>query len=93
MLATLALPCATRAQQQLDPPKGPPDSNALLPGPIRPLSVPADFQVTPFGYYHPSCIKRLAEGESVVADGKVIRHIDGTEDTIPACEFPHFNSH
>ena len=33
-----------------------------LAGPNRPDSVPADYVVTPFGYFHPSCVHRLTQG-------------------------------
>ena len=29
-------------------------------GAKRPAAVPADYLITPFGYFHPSCFQRLA---------------------------------
>ena len=32
-------------------------------GAKRPATVPADYVLTPFGYFHPSCVNHLAEGD------------------------------
>src|SRR5215469_5147528 len=57
----------------------------------RPLGVPDNYVVTPFGYFHPSCVRHVAEGEVVLADGR-IQHADGSVDTIaPVCDYPHFS--
>jgi hypothetical protein len=58
----------------------------------RPASVPESFAITPFGYFHPSCVRSLAENELVLADGRV-QHANGTTDVqAPACGFPHFTA-
>jgi len=67
-------------------------SSAQDPGPTRPLGVPTDYVVTPFGYFHPSCARHVAEGETVLADGR-IRHADGTEETVaPVCDYPRYSA-
>jgi len=58
--------------------------------PSRPAGVPADYVITPFGYFHPSCVLRLAPGETVLADGRVLQHADGKVEDIPACKYPHY---
>ena len=61
-------------------------------GPNRPSVVPADFVVTPFGYFHPSCVRALASGETVLADGRVL-HANGAVDVVaPVCSYPHFTA-
>jgi hypothetical protein len=58
----------------------------------RPANVPANYVITPAGYFHPSCVRQLGRGESLLADGRVLQHADGTLENIPACEFPHYTS-
>jgi hypothetical protein len=59
-------------------------------GSNRPASVPSDYVITPFGYFHPSCVRQAMDGETVLADGR-IRFADGSEDTsAPVCDFPHY---
>jgi hypothetical protein len=63
-----------------------------LAGSDRPTTVPADYVVTPFGYFHPSCVRAVADGETVLADGR-LQHTDGTVDaTAPACGYPHYTA-
>jgi len=59
-------------------------------GPNRPAGVPEGYVITPFGYFHPSCVLRVAKGETLLADGRVLQHADGTLENIPACEYPHY---
>ena len=61
-------------------------------GPRRPAAVPADYVVTPFGYFHPSCVNHLAKGDEILQDAKVIQHEDGTSQPIPVCAYPHFRA-
>jgi hypothetical protein len=57
----------------------------------RPPNVPADYVVTPFGYFHPSCVETLAKGERLLKDGRVQR-ADGTIDATSAvCNYPHYS--
>jgi hypothetical protein len=61
-------------------------------GSNRPANVPSDYVITPFGYFHPSCVRIAKAGEIVLADGR-IRFADGTEETIAAvCSFPHYTA-
>jgi hypothetical protein len=56
----------------------------------RPANVPSDYVITPFGYFHPSCVREIKEGQTVLADGR-IRFADGTEETVaPFCNFPRY---
>jgi hypothetical protein len=56
----------------------------------RPAQVPEDFVITPFGYFHPSCVLEIEEGEKLLADGRV-KHVDGAVDANgPACSYPHY---
>lgn len=57
-------------------------------GPHRPASVPEDYVVTPFGYFHPSCVQRISDEELLLADGHLQR-ADGTV-TIQTCKFPRY---
>src|ERR1035441_2122355 len=47
-------------------------------GQNRPATVPEGYVITPFGYFHPSCVQSLAKGERLLADGRV-QHADGTD--------------
>src|SRR6202035_116559 len=56
-----------------------------------PPGVPQGYVITPFGYFHPSCVKEIEEGETLLADGRII-HKGGTVDiSAPICSFPHFS--
>lgn len=53
----------------------------------RPPDVPADYVITPFGWFHPSCVGAAASGDTVFTDGRV-RHADGTVDpAAPVCGY------
>jgi len=58
-------------------------------GPNRPAAVPADYVITPFGYFHPSCVLQLNKGESL-RDGGILRHADGSTEQVAPCEHPHY---
>ena len=62
-------------------------------GPNRPPQVPEDYVVTPFGYFHPSCVMHLANGEQLLEGGQQIQKADGTIYIVPACEYPHYTAH
>jgi hypothetical protein len=56
----------------------------------RPASVPENFVITPFGYFHPSCVRSLTANETLLSDGRV-QHANGATDAQAAvCGFPHF---
>jgi len=59
-------------------------------GANRPASVPSDYVITPFGYFHPSCVRQVKDGETLLGDGR-IRFQDGTEEASAAfCSFPRY---
>lgn len=60
-------------------------------GPRRPAQVPEDYVITPFGYFHPSCVIHLAKGDALMEGGRVIRKADGTTLT-PVCNYPHYTA-
>ena len=61
-------------------------------GPNKPAAVPQGYVITPFGYYHPSCVVHLAQGDELLPDQHVIRHANGTTSNMPACGYPHFRA-
>ncbi len=61
-------------------------------GPHRPAAVPADYVITPFGYFHPSCVVHLAPGDEVRSDQHLIRHANGTADGMHVCAYPRFRA-
>jgi hypothetical protein len=58
----------------------------------RPASVPAGFIVTPFGYFHPSCVNHLAKGDVLMQDEGAIQHVNGAYENIQQCAYPHFDA-
>ena len=72
---------------------GIPAAQAQTPaGADRPATVPAGYVVTPFGYFHASCVRHLAEGDVLQSDERTIRHADGTAVQTPACAYPHYGA-
>ncbi len=60
-------------------------------GSNRPANVPSDYVISPFGYFHPSCVRTAKDGETVLPDGR-IRFEDGTEEASAlSCAFPRYN--
>jgi hypothetical protein len=57
----------------------------------RPAGVPEGYLITPSGYFHPSCVVRLAEGETLEA-GLVLRHADGAVENVAPCIYPHYTA-
>jgi len=55
----------------------------------RPLNVPQEFVITPFGYFHTSCVRLLAEGNTLLSDGRVA-HRNGTIAPASVCGYPHY---
>jgi len=55
----------------------------------RPPNVPEEYVITPFGYFHPSCVQMLAEGNTLLADGRVA-HPNGVIEAAPVCSYPHY---
>jgi sugar lactone lactonase YvrE len=58
----------------------------------RPATVPEGYVVTPSGYFHPSCVKQLGKGDTLRPDEHAIQHSDGSFDSIPVCDYPHYNA-
>ena len=56
----------------------------------RPAKVPDGYVITPFGYFHPSCVQSLARGERLLPDGRV-QHADGTANgSVAVCNYPRY---
>ena len=60
-------------------------------GPNRPAAVPQGYLITPFGYFHPSCVLQLKPGENFLAGG-VLQHADGTLENIAPCAYPEYGA-
>ena len=58
----------------------------------HPAGVPDNFEITPFGYYHPSCIHHLAKGDNLREDLNAVQHADGTSESVQQCAFPHYKA-
>ncbi|HEV3106568.1 MAG TPA: hypothetical protein VGZ01_12870 [Trinickia sp.] len=54
-----------------------------------PPGVPQGYVVTPFGYSHLSCVRAVAAGETLLADGR-IQAADGRVQPSPACGHPRY---
>jgi hypothetical protein len=61
-------------------------------GAHAPAGVPADYVITPFGYFHPSCVNQLAKGDILHQDEKTIERAAGTTYKIPMCAYPHYRA-
>jgi len=59
-------------------------------GPHRPATVPANYVITPFGYFDPSCVTHLAQGDELRPGENVIRHTDGSTVAMHTCAYPHY---
>ena len=79
-IATMVVAGLTAAQAQ------------ITAGPNRPATVPAGYVITPFGYFHPSCVVQLAEGDVLRPDARVIRHANGASANMPVCAHPHYTA-
>lgn len=58
----------------------------------RPAGVPEGFVITPFGYFHPSCVNQLAQGDVLQQDQQSIKHADGSVDKIQPCAFARYGA-
>jgi hypothetical protein len=68
-------------------------ANAQVPaGPHRPAGVPEGYLVTPFGYFHPSCVHQLDKDATLLKDERTVRHADGSFENISACDHPRYRS-
>jgi hypothetical protein len=55
----------------------------------RPAGVPADYVVTPAGFFHPSCVVSVKEDETV-AGGKITK-ANGVARDVPKCAYPRYD--
>src|SRR5579863_3022529 len=88
----IAVPFSTSAQ---NPANGAPDSSSSVQPTAtgaNPPGVPAEYVITPAGYFHPSCVKQLAPGDTLEGEGRTIRRSDGSAEDIQACTYPRYNS-
>jgi len=87
-LISLVISCAAGCVASSDAVDNPP---AEGPAPST-FSPPADYVLTPNGYFHESCVVNLGDGEKL--EGKAtIRHRDGTTSPVPACDYPRYDKH
>jgi hypothetical protein len=63
---------------------------AVEPDGARPRAVPPDFQATPYGYFHPSCVVEVREDE--VVRGDALHRKDGTRRGLAACAHPSYDA-
>ena len=71
-------------------PGGAPEGEQTSELATRPANVPADFVVTPAGYFHPSCVNLVRDDERVRGDGKIENARGGVRDLAP-CAYPHYD--
>jgi hypothetical protein len=62
-----------------------------LAGGGRPAAVPKGYTITPFGYFDPTCVKRLGQGDVLMPDQSIIRRASGNFDSMPTCNFPRYD--
>jgi hypothetical protein len=67
-----------------------PAKNVTVAGPDRPADVPQGYVITPFGYFHPSCVMELAQGNTLL--DKTVQHADGTVEAAPVCNYAHYTA-
>lgn len=58
---------------------------------MRPQGVPADYVVTPNGYFSASCVQVVHAGEKLHSDGR-IEAVNGTMRTPAICTQPHYSA-
>jgi hypothetical protein len=56
----------------------------------RPAQVPADYVITPHGYFHPTCVVEIKEDEFLDAEDNIVS-LDGATRPLPLCLFSHFH--
>jgi hypothetical protein len=61
----------------------------VVAGPNRPGNVPEGYVVTPFGYFHPSCVQSTVDGDTLLGNGQV-QHKDGTVQGKGTCDYPRY---
>ncbi|OHX18913.1 hypothetical protein, partial [Chromobacterium sphagni] len=58
----------------------------------RPADVPANYVVTPFGFFHPSCVQEIKRQEKLLADGR-IQAADGNIRAGASCGHVRYGAH
>jgi len=58
----------------------------------HPAGVPDGYVITPFGYFHPSCVQQLAQGDVLHKDEQTIVRASGTVYKVPACAYAHYRA-
>jgi len=58
----------------------------------RPAGVPEGYAITPFGYFHPSCVTQLAKGDVLHHDEQTIERANGAINNIQACPYAHYRA-
>jgi hypothetical protein len=82
--AVLSVSSAGQGNETVSP------SQLPLAGAARPASVPAGYVITPFGYFHSSCVEVLKAGEHMLPDHR-LQHADGSiEASAASCSYTHF---
>src|SRR3984957_9547851 len=61
-------------------------------GARRPAAVPANYLITPFGSFHPSCVAHLAKGDELMQDEKAIKHANGVSEGTHVCNYAHYEA-
>jgi hypothetical protein len=92
---TAAIPVSTPGLDIGQPAAGEAINSGLAAAPTRsrlPAGVPADFAITPFGYYHPSCVNHLSKGDVLRQNEQAIQRANGTHENIRACAYPHYRA-
>ncbi|NYF90062.1 hypothetical protein RBB79_10840 [Tunturiibacter empetritectus] len=85
IIAVLSVPSAGQADETATP-------QLPLAGTARPANVPAGFVITPFGYFHSSCVEVLKPGERLLPDHRM-QHADGSiQASAASCAYPHFTA-
>lgn len=61
-------------------------------GPNRPTAVPDGYLITPFGYFHPSCVREVAGEDTLLSDVPAIQHAHRAIETLAPCQYPHYTA-
>jgi hypothetical protein len=67
-------------------------SSAFAASPHRPSAVPPGYVVTPYGYFHPTCVVHLMKGDELRPDKGVVRHATGMTSAMHVCPFAHYRA-
>jgi hypothetical protein len=67
-------------------------ANALSVPQHRPANVPNEYVTTPFGYFHPSCVQRLAKEERLLSNGRVQRADGSVDENAATCNYMRYTS-